>query len=428
MAQCKNCGADLTSRAKFCTRCGERVTPTEKDAPTGDAVGRLKLNLRERFCLSLPSLEWLKERGLLRIEPGSPLNGVLGSEFRTTESERHSAGAALTARGAGLEAPKTEEKVCVSEFRAALSILGNPESRLDLSIWAPNRPPIIIPLFISDGSIVLGYKDRLSFYVGLPFEKDRLVEALVSNLQGAPGGTHSIVVWPAHLQAVTLIWRGSRRNASDSVERNTAVNAMLRAGYNKFRAEKIITALGKAQFLHEASGSLALENRYRVCMECIWSGHMFELRHTSLRQPAGRTGIYRTRAPRLRFVGPPGRRLLCTTITIRARVGSAQLEVKNRTEEQRVLLLRPMSATTLKSAVQSVFSYEGPPASSVLESCNSSACGGLPTGQTFPLDTTSNVEMFSQTKSEYQTGQTCTRCGAPTGSRKFCTKCGQKLA
>ena len=221
MAQCKKCGAELSSIAKFCEECGERVGLA---VPIEDAKDRLRAKLRERFCLSLPSLEWLKERGLLSVAPSSPLSGVLSSEFRTSESERGSAGEALAARGARLGGHKVGENVGASEFREALCILGNPEARLDLSIWAPNQPPIIVPLFISEGRIVLGYMDRLSFCVGLPLEKDCLVEALISNLQSERDRAHSIVVWPAHLRAGTLIWRGSRKTASDAVERKTAVN------------------------------------------------------------------------------------------------------------------------------------------------------------------------------------------------------------
>ncbi len=272
------------------------------------------------FPLSLPALEWLLESGSLSPSPRSPIAFLLKQPLRTSLEERIAAGKEVVQKGLlrGISSATARTDRSAQLLGTALEILAQPTSRIRVTVITPSDQPLLITLFSAGEKVTLGYFDSRALHVAEPFGIRELVQNLERNVDSGPQiGPARVLIWASQIRLSTFIWGGCDKRATEAIRRSDALSALSRAKFNPEDASAIITCLLKTGVIEESNDWLVLQSVYRNCMDLVWSGHLFEIERTTLRDNVS-PDDQRDASKRLLFVGPPGRRLLCTHLTVSA--------------------------------------------------------------------------------------------------------------
>jgi hypothetical protein len=324
MATCQQCGNALSPDTALCHRCGASVErmPSSHSLENSviDHLSVPQWRQSQPLSLSLAALEWLAEGNHFPIALKSPLHFLLETPRRTSAEQRTVAGQDLVRRGIITEGRPSNwgSPVDSNHFRVSLGILARPGSRVRISILAPSKPPSVVTLFLAHGTASLAYFDAQTLRVAAPLQMNEFLAALTRNLASvAPPNPVQSPIWLSQIRLSTVIWRGCGKRAVDPIRREDAIGALNSSSFGPEDAVAVVSSLHKTGFVQESDSWLSLHPRYRYCMDLIWSEHIFEIEHIpfsdeiGLKSPQANRGI-----KRLLFVGPPGRRLLCTRFTV----------------------------------------------------------------------------------------------------------------
>jgi len=240
----------------------------------------------------------------------------MSHQLRTAPEERSLARLLLLGKGLAKQSFAGRDMELEQGFRDSMRTLAQPELGLRLSVSTPGHKSVSVPLYAAGETVALGSFEQLLFCVGPPLKISDFVAALTQDLQNTDSsqGTRRIGLLPFQVRSSTIIWRAYNKRATDKIRTSDAVSALSRASLNPEQASVVISCLLKTGFLEESDGWLVLKSVYRECMDLIWSGYLIEIEQTTF-SGSVTPDEPRNATKRFLFVGPPGRRLLCTHLT-----------------------------------------------------------------------------------------------------------------
>ncbi|MDY7095756.1 MAG: hypothetical protein SX243_22505 [Acidobacteriota bacterium] len=196
-------------------------------------------------------------------------------------------------------------------FRRALEVLAQPEARLIIVRQSPGEEPSLIPLFVSGELAAPGFIDDEGLHLGVPMDRQQLLDSIRINLQSDNTGEleSPVTLSPLVLQAVETLWRGTGRELSAAISRHQARLLLLEMIGDQQLVQGLLRLLLQVGVIQEHNGGYALTPSYLPWFERVLSGHSCAVEFTAL----GDDGSVQSPEPdRLLFFGPPGQRVLCS--------------------------------------------------------------------------------------------------------------------
>lgn len=256
------------------------------------------------LALTPPAAAHVAER--LQATAVSPLR------VRAEAASVEAAERALATKTVRLDGPPTPDE----PYRLALDILAQPEALVRVRVAEPGQEAADIavlvkgrlaaPFLFDDGTLLVG--------------PARPLEGLAESLSGqarhdGPLVGQQIVVWPATLKVLTLVW-GRDQDASKSIARDEAERRLAGEGRPAATVAKAIDELIAGGVILLAPGdALAIVEAYRPFLDRVWSGHALQIELLPVTgAPSLEAALVQT-GPRLLFAGPAGDRILNDPVT-----------------------------------------------------------------------------------------------------------------
>jgi len=254
--------------------------------------------------LSVATLEWLSERGLLRPTTASPF-GFLASGPRQTSREERTAAARR-------ELGATPDPVLMR----AIEITSRPEGKIRLSTASTARPARQITLLRRGDALSQCGFNREGFLLGRPLEIEALVARLVADLSSEPpsASTTDHLLSPRALDLLSILWPGNGLSGSSPLPRATALAACRQVAAEEAAAQPLMDDLVESGLVQDKGDTFLLDPEWRPWFERLWSRDLYEIEVTPL--PAADFDLARLleQRERLLFIGPEGQRIACRAV------------------------------------------------------------------------------------------------------------------
>lgn len=279
------------------------------------------------LTLAEDELRYLTHHRVVEPAAGSPV-GILLEELQTTDNPGATNGgetASLEEVGIRLQekglirnlppkvngTPEAAGSEAGELFRRALEVLARPEARLIIVRQSPGEEPSLIPLFVSGELAAPGFIDDEGLHLGVPMDRQQLLDSIRHNLQSDNTGEleSPVTLSPLVLQAVETLWRGTGRELSAPIPRHKARLLLLEMIGEQQLVQGLLRLLLQVGVIEELGGGYALTASYLPWLQRVLSGHSCAVEYTTL----GDDDSVRSPEPdRLLFFGPPGQRVLCS--------------------------------------------------------------------------------------------------------------------
>jgi hypothetical protein len=357
------------------------------------------------FRVSVQQMKRLVDSGEVHLLPTSPFGFLQFEKSELTDASENSS--------------KDTELVQDRELLLeSLAVLATPEGRLRISMASPPSRYSVLNLFIKNERVVSAYYDRKGFEIGRTTSRNDFLDALASQFVTRQQNHEPQLFLTGHIRIASILWPGSRTKAVNPISVELAIRELGRAGVAKDTATAVIRSLTRGKCLREQDEELFLSDSFRHWMSLFWSKHSLRLQYkVLLGEPIGALS---RREKVMMMVGPPGERCQCSTMRVRQVLADTGL-------------LGDTAFSGLEDGTLLQFSYF-PSHSSALSALqrflllspsvtggNSSATGAT-TSSASP-----STENATKAKPDPSLVRTCSHCGAPTGTRRFCTKCGKRV-
>lgn len=279
--------------------------------------------------LPLAALEWLVARGCLTPAAGSPLAGrpAGASGARAAAAERLRRGGVLPALPRGAEGRR--RLLASGSVGRGLAVLERPRARLRLGRGTPGGELEVAQLYATAGWAVAGFAGGEDLWVGEPFPLRSLVAYLIDELACA-SEAGALALWPQLFQLTTALWPSRGKRADEAVSAGE-VAAMLTGGpTGAERARSLLDEMTVAGLVRRGGSGVVLSPDYRIWLEPVWSGHVFEIEVAAMHPGAA--------AERLLFAGPSGDRVLCEDAFSRRALAAVPRPPAGEPPDERVMI------------------------------------------------------------------------------------------
>jgi hypothetical protein len=255
------------------------------------------------LALSPPAAAHVAER--LQATAVSPLR--VRAEAPSVEAAER----ALAAKAVRLDGPPSPEE----SHRQALDVIARPEALVRVRVAEPGQEASDIAVLVKGGVAAPFLFDDGTLLVG----PARPLAALASSLAGqavhdGPLAGQQIVVWPATLKVLTLVW-GRDQDASKSIARAEAERRLAGESRSPETVAKAIDELVAGGVILASGDALEIVEAWRPFLDRVWSGHALQIEFLPVEgAPSLEAALLQT-GPRLLFVGAAGDRLLNDPMT-----------------------------------------------------------------------------------------------------------------
>lgn len=255
--------------------------------------------------LALPPAAAAHVAEQLQAAPVSPLR--VRAEAPSVEAAER----ALAARTVRLDARPTADE----PYRQALDVLAQPELLVRVRVAEPGQPPSDLAV-LAKGSVAAPFLfDDGTLLVGPARPLDALAASLAEQARhDGPLAGQQILVWPATLRVLTLVW-GRDQDAGKAVVRTEAESRLAGEGRTAETVKKALDELVAGGVLLTAGDALTIVEAWRPFLDRVWSGHALQIETLPVEgAPSLEAALVQT-GPRLLFVGAAGDRILSDPVS-----------------------------------------------------------------------------------------------------------------
>jgi hypothetical protein len=128
-----------------------------------------------------------------------------------------------------------------------------------------------------------------------------------------PLAGQEVLVWPAILKALTLLW--GEGDPSAPFSRAEATERLRAHGLAEPKIAPALDEMVQTKILDAGEGRLRVSDWLRPWLERVWSGHAFQVEYLALPPGQGLDAVLQQQGEHLVFVGPPGQRVLSDQLT-----------------------------------------------------------------------------------------------------------------
>ncbi|MCB1035829.1 MAG: hypothetical protein KDD47_18555 [Acidobacteria bacterium] len=239
----------------------------------------------------------------------SPIASLLRSHPRAV-LEARAAAASLAEKGLLRQAAHEPASELGAYLLLSLKAIARPQARLVVARYTPGGEPSILPLFLSGELVVPAFLDEGGLHVGTPMEKCVLGDTLEAQLAGddASPGRDRFLLSTSVLETLEGLWCGAGRSYAEPIPKELAQEILAHLPDPQDDPDGLIEEMIASGVAIEGEDGLRFSAEAKPWMERVLSGHSCEVSYLPLQETPGQPG----RSLRLLFLGPTGRRILCT--------------------------------------------------------------------------------------------------------------------
>jgi len=256
------------------------------------------------YLLSLATMEWLLEKGHVRLNPASPF-GFLAVAARHSTPEEQEASAR---RELGRRPP--------SSLLTALAIVARPDARIRVTTQVSNESPRQTTLWRHGSSVAEAGFNTEGFLFGAPTALATLESLLIEQVRSeAPDQRVTERVFaPTALGLLTPLWPHVACDIGARVPVADVLSTCQRIGADADTAQTLVSGLVESGLVVKNDAALSLAEGLAPWLAALWSGERFEVEVTPLPDGDLDAAHLLRRSKRLLFVGPTGQRIVSRAI------------------------------------------------------------------------------------------------------------------